>query len=275
LTLENTTVTKVVVDAKDPSKARITVDGVYDSGVRGFTSVNITRIDVATLVKGVDTTIAVPNDAELKISAVLLQIRDQLGIDLAADEIEDEELVLEDGPDGKPQYAGNVVVKAGHPVLYGTFKISASGIMLDLSRLIVVTDVDGIKDPMSHVSKTFDAQTLTYAHDYTEVADALSVIPLGTVNSYLGDNAVAIARALSKVDGLPWITFAGVKPFTLNLARVLHHCRTVDFDVPEYSVNKDYSHVMVIQTYNPYCTNIMSPSNSGIIIHYDRLEGLE
>ncbi|MGL5377048.1 MAG: hypothetical protein ACRDAT_01920, partial [Cetobacterium sp.] len=46
LTLENTTVTKVVVDAKDPSKARITVDGVYDSGVRGFTSVNITRIDV-------------------------------------------------------------------------------------------------------------------------------------------------------------------------------------------------------------------------------------
>lgn len=275
LTVDNTKITKVEVNSSDPSKARVTVDGVFGSGMRGFTSVNMNRINVATLVQGVSTIIKSNSDSAMKVSDVLPSIREQLGIDLTADWIVDEELVLGESVGDKPLYGATLKIKDNHPVLYGSFDFKVDGIILDINRLITVTDVNGITDPLAHQPSKYSAFNLIYGIDYTGVSDKLSEIELCnkplTITTAIRKK---IADAISTVDGFPWICRNSTSPFNIEDSVILSHCRTVDFDVAGVGVNTDYSHVLLLRMYPHRCSNISYDTYDGILIHYDRLEGL-
>lgn len=275
LTLTNTKITKVVVDVNDPSKARVTVDGIYDSGVGGFTSVNMNRIDVAKLVTGVNTIIKSTSDTARKVSDVLPAIADQLGIELTANWIVDETLVLNDSLGDRPLYGASLTIAPDHPVLYGSFDFKVDGIILDINRLITVTEVDCLVDNSPHETGKYNCSTLIYANDYTAVSDELSKIPLSM--DYLKDGELIklVANAIGQVDGIPWIYANRKANFNLYDSWISKHCRTVDFVSDFIGVNTDYSHVIMIWNGSNYGINLGYSRDWGLLIHYDRLEGRE
>lgn len=274
LTIDNTTITKVVVDSKDPSKARVTVDGIYDSGMRGFTAVNINRINVATLVNGVSTVVKSISDDARKVSDVLPAIADQLGIDLPVEWIVDADLVLNDSLGDKPLYGAKLTVAPNHPILYGSFDFKVDGIVLDINRLITKTEVTCLVDNSPHTAGKFNCSTLIYANDYTAISEELSKVPLTQEGISTPSLIKVVADALSLVDGMPWIYANRTANFNLYDSWITKHCRTVDFTSDFIGVNKDYSHVMMMWLSSTYCGNLGYSRDWGLLIHYDRLEGL-
>lgn len=280
LTLDNTTITKVVVDSKDPSKARVTVDGVYDSGMRGFTSVNINRIDVAKLVNGVSTIIKSNSDDARKVSDILPAIADQLGIDLPVEWIVDADLVLNDSVGDKPLYGAKFTVAPNHPILYGSFDFNVDGIILDINRLITNIEVNGLVDNSPHTAGKICPTAITYGNDYSAAFDAFKKVPIVTTTEILLEGANSwiakeLAMALNAVDGNPWV-YSTTKGSRFNLygTKIRRHCNVSAYNL-DLGCNTDYDNILVLRPHGMWCGDLASDGLWGFFIHYDNVMGVE
>lgn len=276
LTVDNTVITKLTIDAGNTALGTATIEGVYDSGMRGFTTVKYHRVDISKLFTDINTRVSVTSDNATKVSHVLSAVESQLGIVLTTADIVDEDLVTV--PDSNEAiYSGNVVIVKDHPMFYGSFKITVSGIALDINTLITKREMDVIKDTSPHVNKLFNPTYYTYHVDYTASSIGLNAYKLGAKDYAIPQQEAAdLGELLNEVDGLGWLSNNNTKkPFNLYGSVLVRHCKTSDFDIKALGVNTNYQYVMLIRPNSTWESTMASDANWGLMIHYDMLERME
>lgn len=250
------------------------VDGKRYSGLKSFRQVAYHRISIVELFKNIKMIVEAP---ECKTTKDLLPtLEANYGISLTADEIVDHPISWFD-PDQDYVYECELEIKANHPIYYGKIKVSVSGILLDIEKILTKVEVDSIVDTGPHVAGKQNVTMTTYGVDYSAHAEwfkdniAQRMAP-GGYDSIPEAKAKELASRLSSMDGLPWTYGTNTKEFNLNGATIAAHLSTVDFrkyfPAPFPEPNAEHQRVIVI------ATSGLDPNNSPVngwwyFIHYN------
>lgn len=250
LTLDNILLSDFVHGA---NSSTVMVDGVRYSGLKSFRRVTYHRISIVDFFKNVRLIMEAPE--ALTTKDLLPQLEATYGLSLSEDDIVDKPISWLD-PELDYVYEFTLEIKPNHPLYFGTVKVSVSGILMDIERILVVTDVDAIKDGSPHVTNQQAVTMTTYGIDYTAQCDWLQdeFADWTTVGSEVTIDA-AVAKELSvrlaAVDGQPWTFDTAAKPFNLNGARIVAHTRTKTY-TEKYPAtaaqpNDEYLKVLVLR----------------------------
>lgn len=270
LTLDNVKLSNFVHSA---GSSTCHVDGVRYSGLKSFRQVTYHRISIAELFKNMKMVVEAP---ECKTTKDLLpMIGAMYGLFLTEADIVDHPISWFD-PEQDYIYECVLEIKANHPMYYGKINVSVSGILLDISKILVNTDVDAIVDGSVHDSKQ-NITFATYGIDYSAHSEWLRQ-KIGDRNIPGGyDNipeaiAKELAMRLSGLDGLPWTYGDNVKEFNLKGATVAAHTITSDFHkhypAPHAQPNAEYQRVLLI-AHGAKDANNNYARGWGYFIHYD------
>lgn len=246
-----------------------TVDGVRYSGLKSYKNIKYNRISIESLFKNIKLIIEAPTCRTSK--DILPYFNAAYGISLTESDIVDHPISWFD-PEGDRIYECVLEIKANHPLYYGSVKVSVSGIVLDIEKIITVTDVDGIIDSSTHVAKQMCVTMTTYGVDYTAISGWLiNNIPFG--GGPLSQKvAIELGTLLSGVDGLPWSYSDKKLPFNLKGAIAAVHCPANQYSdqypPPAAQPSGAQSIVIVLQP-SPNDTNPTWQRNWGYFIQYD------
>lgn len=253
----------------------ITVTGVKYKGYRGSKQVFYNRIDLGVLHKNVTPHVIVPPDADRTLHAVLPQINAQLGIFLETTDFADQQLVMDPVT---MEFKATLTMGTTHPLYTGSVSIVFRGFAVSMESLVVIRDLDLLKDNSPHQAGRYCASLLTYGVDYSAISAYLKTFPNVTTSTAFTDaQARDIARMLTMVDGLPW-TFSSLaaKPFNTRGMQYLYNGPPI----PQFAgsaLNPDpdyrYDRMMILSPHSTLCTNLAPAANGwGLIIHYDLVE---
>lgn len=250
------------------------VDGVRYSGLKSFRKVTYHRISISELFKNMKLVVEAP---ECKTTKDLLPIIGATyGLFLTEADIVDHPISWFD-PEQDFIYECILEIKANHPLYYGTVTVSVSGILLDIEKIIVVTEVDGIIDTSPHSGVKQNITMCTYGYDYSANSEWLKATfpPRKTPGGYdtiTDANLKELARRLSAMDGLPWTFGPNNKEFNLKGAMVAAHCLVSEYSKnyprPTAQPNEEYQYILVLAT---GATDVNNTTYNGwtYFIHYD------
>ena len=270
LTLDNVVLSNFVHGA---SSSTCHVDGVRYSGLKSFRQVTYHRISIVELFKNVRLLVEAP---ECKTTKDLLPLLGAVhGLYLTEADIVDKPISWFD-PEQDFVYECVLEIRPNHPMYYGTVKISVEGILLDIEKILVVTDVDAVVDSYVHDTKQNVTMT-TYGIDYSAHSDWFrnTFVDRNTPGGYdtISEKvAKELASRLSAMDGLPWTYGDNVKEFNLKGASVAAHTITQDFykhyPLPHAQPNAEYQRVLLIAHGSKDANNNFT-RGWGYFIHYD------
>ena len=270
LTLDNVKLSNFVHGA---NSSTCFVDGVRYSGLKSFRQVTYHRISIVELFKNVKMVVEAP---ECKTTKDLLpMISAMYGLFLTEADIGDHPISWFD-PEQDYIYECVLEIKPNHPMYYGKINISVSGILLDISKILVNTDVDAVTDGSVHGNKQ-NVTFATYGIDYSAHSEWFRQkfsdrnVP-GGYDNISEVNAKELAKRLSGLDGLPWTYGDNVKEFNLKGATIAAHTITSDFykhyPAPHAQPNAEYQRVLLI-AHGAYDANNNYTRGWGYFIHYD------
>lgn len=274
-TPENSTVVGVTALSSGPKNTTAILEGKRYSGYKGKKSFNYNRIDLATFTKNIEVTVSVPPETTKDLNSMLPFINATLGIFLEVGDFPNEPLKANPTT---LYFEGTLKLNAGHPLYVGTLPFRVKGYTVDLESLVTVRELPTMTDPSPHVSERFNAATLTYGHDYTELQRLWAGWVPGVFTPGVGQsdaNMKQLAVALSAIDGLPWSFNNAAAPFNLRGSMILYD------GVPKAEwagsklnpePNRLYDRVLIIQPNATYCTNIANGNGWGLLLHYDLIE---
>lgn len=251
-----------------------TIAGKYGHGVRGYQEVSYDRVDLAKLLRGFVPKI--PVNKPKALHDCLAELFEYLGLAFGQ-----EDLVPFVPPAQQTlPYRVTLTATPTSPVYFGSADVEFIEGPALLQGLVLSKDLDVDLSAVDGTGRQ-RAELLSFGIDYTSQATALTQTQIGSLTwSADGDSAhqsvLALAYALSEIDGYPWVANKTPSPYTLYGASVLYNGKVSGYEstllgVTDFrSPNPRYDRVLVVR-FDSDTTTATGPYGSVLFVHYNTL----
>lgn len=127
---------------------QVTITAIAEEGYKGSVDVTYDRLDIGTLFSDASITPTVEGDGFADAAALLSAINSQYGLNLSADDIQNDDLSAQTYPS-----TYTLTIAAGSLAYIGTVDVSLPGVQTDLNSAVTTTALDGLTPPSGGITE--------------------------------------------------------------------------------------------------------------------------